>query len=178
MNKNLPVKMMTACAIMAAIMCVVGPLSIPIGPIPLSLINLAIYFSVYILGTRGAFWSYLVYVILGSFGLPVFSGFSGGLAKLMGPTGGFIIGFFITIITCGILFKLCGSNRIICIIVMIVTTAISYAFGVIWFIILMDCELMYALTVCVIPFIPGDLAKIIIAAFIAPQISRRIKVNI
>ena len=57
MNNKLTVKMMTSCAVFAAIMCVVGPLTIPIGPIPLSLINLVIYFSIYILGTKGSLWS-------------------------------------------------------------------------------------------------------------------------
>ena len=176
MEDRLNVKMMTSCAIMAAIMCVVCPLSIPIGPIPLSLINLVVYFSVYILGTKGALWSYLIYVLLGAFGLPVFSGFSGGLAKLTGPTGGFIIGFFITIAISGVLFNLVPKRIPVHILILIVTSAIAYAFGVIWFMILMKSELIPALSTCVFPFIPGDLLKIVIAAFVAPKIGNRINV--
>ena len=84
---------MTMCAVMTAVTCVLAPLSIPIGPVPISLTNLTIYFTLYILGWKLSTVSYLVYVLLGMFGAPVFSGFTGGMGKLLGPTGGYIIGF-------------------------------------------------------------------------------------
>ena len=84
---------MALAALMTAVTCVLAPMSIPIGPVPISLTNLVIYFSLYLLGWKWGTVSYLVYVLIGMAGLPVFSGFTGGLGKLAGPTGGYIVGF-------------------------------------------------------------------------------------
>ena len=80
-------------ALMAAVTCILAPLSIPIGPVPISLTNFAIYLSLYVLDWEKGTISYLVYLLIGFAGVPVFSGFTGGVAKLAGPTGGYIIGF-------------------------------------------------------------------------------------
>ena len=76
----------TLIGLVTAVTCVLGPLSIPIfiSPVPITLTNLILYLSLYLLKTRRAFLSYLVYMLLGMAGLPVFSGFSGGIGKLMG----------------------------------------------------------------------------------------------
>ena len=73
---------MAAAALMTAVTCVLAPLSVPIGPVPISLTNLAIYFSLYLLGWKWGAASYLVYMLIGMTGLPVFSGFTGGLGHL------------------------------------------------------------------------------------------------
>ena len=78
---------------MAAVICVLGPLSVPIGPVPISLTNFAIYITMYVLDAKRGTIAYLIYMLIGLAGLPVFSGFSGGAGKLFGPTGGYIIGF-------------------------------------------------------------------------------------
>ena len=77
----------TMTALMAAVTCILAPLSIPIGPVPISFTNLAIYLSLYLLGWKKGTISYLIYLLLGLVGLPVFSGFTGGPSKLAGPTG-------------------------------------------------------------------------------------------
>ena len=84
---------MVVTALMAAVTCILAPLSVPIGPVPISLTNFAIYLSLYLLDWKKGTLSYLIYLLLGLVGLPVFSGFTGGLAKLAGPTGGYIIGW-------------------------------------------------------------------------------------
>ena len=71
----------TMTALMAAVTCILAPLSIPIGPVPISFTNLAIYLSLYLLGWKKGTISYLIYLLLGLVGLPVFSGFTGGPAK-------------------------------------------------------------------------------------------------
>ena len=100
----------TMTALMAAVTCILAPLSIPIGPVPISFTNLAIYLSLYLLGWKKGTISYLIYLLLGLVGLPVFSGFTGGPAKLAGPTGGYIIGFIPMAIICGFAFEK-FSNR-------------------------------------------------------------------
>lgn len=93
------VRDMTKIAIFTALLCILAPMSIPIGPVPISLTTLVIYLSLYILGMKKGTISFLIYLLLGLVGLPVFSGYSGGPAKLLGPTGGYIIGFlFIALI--------------------------------------------------------------------------------
>lgn len=178
MSNHFTTKKMTTCALMAALLCILGPLSIPIGPVPISFTNLAIYFSAYILGPVGALWSFLIYFLVGLCGLPVFSGFSAGLGKLMGPTGGFIAGFFFTAFLSGLTIKLFPKNRLLQIAGLFAATLAAYAFGTAWFIIIMKTTLKAALAACVLPFIPGDIAKIVIASFIGPLISNRIKRNI
>ena len=78
--------------LMAAVICILGPISlpIPISPVPVSLGFFAVYLTVYILGMKMGSASVLIYVLLGFVGLPVFTGFSGGIGKVLGPTGGFI----------------------------------------------------------------------------------------
>ena len=97
---------MVLIAMMAAVTCILGPLSlsIPVSPVPISLTNLAVYFTVYVLGMKLGTVSYLIYMLLGLVGLPVFSGFSGfseDTAKLFGPIRGYIIGFIFMVVICG-----------------------------------------------------------------------------
>ena len=81
--KFLTTKQMTLIALMTALTCILGPLSIPLpfSPVPISFTNLVLYFSVFVLGTKFSTISYIVYLLIGLVGLPVFSGFSGGPDK-------------------------------------------------------------------------------------------------
>lgn len=91
-------------ALMTAVLCILAPMSIPIpvSPVPISLTNLVLYFGLFLLPWKQMFLSYVVYMLLGICGLPVFSGFSGGLGKLIGPTGGYLAGFLFLIVIAGI----------------------------------------------------------------------------
>ena len=87
----------------AALICIAGPFAIPIpfSPVPISLIPLAIFICAFLLDWKLCGLSYVIFLLLGMVGLPVFSGFSGGLAKLAGPTGGYLIGFIFTALVTG-----------------------------------------------------------------------------
>lgn len=159
----------TLVGLMAAIMCVLGPISIPVGPISISFLTLAIFLSLYITGTKFTLYSYFIYCIIGAVGMPVFSNYSGGLSKIMGITGGFIFGFYLVILISG-LFVEKFENKLIHFLGMVVGTIISYVIGVIWFVILTKSELTTALTICVLPFIPGDIIKILMAIFIGKKL--------
>ena len=93
--KHMSTAQMTVTALMTAITCILAPMAlpIPISPVPISLTNLVIFFMAYILGMKLSVASYVLYLLLGTVGLPVFSGFTGGVGKLLGPTGGYLIGF-------------------------------------------------------------------------------------
>ena len=147
---------MTSCALMAALMCVLCPVSVPIGPIPISLSILVILLTVYVLGTWRALVSYTVYLLLGAVGMPVFSGFQGGLAKLAGPTGGYLAGFWLMILVAGIIMEKGKRNLLVTILGMLVGVAIDYAVGTAWFVFQTESTVVHALDVCVYPFIPFD----------------------
>lgn len=164
---------MAVTALMTAVTCILAPLSIPIGPVPISLTNFAIYLSLYLLDWKKGTVSYILYLLLGLVGLPVFSGFTGGIGKLAGPTGGYIIGFIPMAIIAGIVIDK-FSQRWIQILGMIVGTAICYAFGTVWFCFQSGYTVAAALAVCVIPFIPADLIKIVIVTIIGPMIRKRL----
>mgnify|MGYP002771631067 FL=1 len=157
---------MTSCALMAALMCVLCPVSVPIGPIPISLSILVILLTVYVLGTWRAMVSYTVYLLLGAVGMPVFSGFQGGLAKLAGPTGGYLAGFWLMILVAGIIMEKGKRNLLVTILGMLVGVAIDYAVGTAWFVFQTESTVVHALDVCVYPFIPFDVAKIVIAVLL------------
>lgn len=161
---------MTSCALMAALMCVLCPVSVPIGPIPISLSILVILLTVYVLGTWRALVSYTVYLLLGAVGMPVFSGFQGGLAKLAGPTGGYLAGFWLMILVAGIIMEKGKRNLLVTILGMLVGVAIDYAVGTAWFVFQTESTVVHALDVCVYPFIPFDAAKIVIAVLLGSMV--------
>lgn len=161
---------MAVIAFMSALMCILGPLAIPIGPVPISLTNFVVFLAVYLLGTKSGTISYCIYLLIGLAGLPVFSGYSGGLAKLAGPTGGYLIGFIFTTVITGIFIQKSHGKTWIAICGMIIAMLVAYLFGTIWFVIEADCTLWYALTVCVFPFLIGDAIKIILSSKIGPML--------
>lgn len=171
------IKTMTFIALMAAVTCVLAPLSIsiPFSPVPISLTNLVVYFSIYILGMKRGTLSYLVYLLIGLVGIPVFSGFTGGPAKLLGPTGGYLIGFIFMAMICGYFIDKWSNKWYLCFLGMILGTALCYLFGTVWLAYQAEMSFSAALAAGVIPFVPGDLIKIIIAMLIAPQISTRLR---
>jgi biotin transport system substrate-specific component len=97
------IRNMVFTAVFAAVLCVVSPLTIPIGPIPLSLATFAIYLAASTLDWKYGTLSVVVYVALGLVGLPVFSRFEGGIQKLVGPSGGFIAGYILMALAAGLI---------------------------------------------------------------------------
>lgn len=174
-KQKMTTKTIALIAVMTAVTCVLAPLSIPIGPVPISLTNLAIYFGLYILGVKKETISYIVYMLIGLVGVPVFSGFTGGPAKLIGPTGGYIIGFVPMAIIAGIVIDKTKGKLVPSMLAMVAGTAVCYAFGTAWFVFSSQgsTSISAALALCVFPFIPGDLVKMILAAFFGPRIRKQ-----
>ena len=100
--------------LMAAITCIMGPFSIPLpfNLVPISLTNLVIYFTMYILGMKKGTISYCIYLLIGLVGLPVFSAFTGGPGKLLGPTGGYLIGFIFLALISGFFIDKIGRAHV------------------------------------------------------------------
>ncbi len=175
-SSGLKTKDMVLIALITAVTCILAPFSIPIpvSPVPISLTNLVLYFSIYLLGWKFATISYIVYLLLGFVGLPVFSGFTGGVAKLAGPTGGYLVGFIFLTIIAGIFAEKSNQKGIPCCIGIILGTAVCYLFGTVWLAKQLNLTFYQGLAVGVIPYLPGDCIKMILALVFAPRIVKRI----
>lgn len=169
-KQKLSIYQMSVVALMTALTCILGPMSIPIGTVPISFTNFVIYLTIYLLGIKLGTISYCIYLLLGMAGLPVFSGYSGGLAKLAGATGGYLIGFIFMAVISGIFIKKFHGKTSLSILGMTLGTLVAYLFGTVWFMIETKCTPIYALTVCVFPFLIGDAIKILLASKIGPLI--------
>ena len=161
-------------AVMTAATCVLAPWSLPVGPVPVTLTTLVIYLSLYLLGWKMGTINLAIYILIGMAGLPVFSGFSGGLGKLAGPTGGYILGYIPLAIIAGAAVERFHS-RILHFLFIAAGTAACYALGTVWFCLVMGSGVPEALGVCVLPFIPGDVAKSLVAVIAGPILKTRIR---
>ena len=166
---------MTSTALMTAVTCILGPLAIPIGPVPVSLTPLAVFLSVYILGTKGGTLAYLLYLLIGAVGVPVFSGFTGGLGKLAGPTGGYLVGFILMALIGGWFIFRFYDKFAVQFLGMLLGLVVCYAFGTVWLSYSAGMPFGAALAAGVYPFIPFDLIKIAIAIFLGRTVRRRLE---
>lgn len=173
--KKSAVYTLTVTALMSAVLCLVGPLSIFIGAVPLSVATLAVYAAGILLGAAPGAGSCAVYVMLGLVGLPVFSGYEGGPAKLAGPTGGFLIGYVLAAFVTGWLTQKTDGALWGCITGMLLGTAGMYAVAAAWFTVVMQTDLLQALSVCVVPFLVGDAVKMAAAAALGLPLRRRLR---
>lgn len=176
-RKGLSTKQIALIGLMTAVTCVAGSLAIPIpfSPVPISFTNLVIYLALYVLGMKAGTLSYLVYLLLGFAGLPVFSGFSGGVAKVAGPTGGYLVGFIFLAIVTGFLFDHSSGNRVIEVVGMVIGLAICYIFGTVWLSAQLGRTFIEGLSVGVIPYLPGDAVKIVLAVAFGPRLRREVR---
>lgn len=163
---------MAMIAIMAAVTCILGPLSIaiPISPVPISLTNFAIYLSLYVLGQKKGTVSFLVYLLLGFIGLPVFSKGQGGAGILLGPTGGYLFGFIFMALIGGWFIEHFPKNYVLQFVGLVLGTMVCYVFGTVWLAYVGELTLAKATAAGVIPFIPGDLVKIVLSILIGTQV--------
>jgi len=173
---KISVKQLALVGLMAAVICVLGPwaLNIPISPVAISLGTLAIYFVISVLGMKLGTISVIIYILLGLAGVPVFTNFTGGPAKLFGPTGGYIIGYIFLALIAGFFVDRFGKNLPVYIAGMILGTVVLYIFGTLWLGYQMDFTFTQALMAGVVPYIPGDLIKLAIAMAVGIQIRKRL----
>lgn len=167
-------KDMTVTALMAALLCVVGPLSIAIGPIPLSLATFAVYLCGAVLGKKRGTVAVALYLLIGSMGVPVFSAFSGGFSRLIGVTGGYLIGYLPCAWCSGLGCSEAGRKWRLpaC---MALGTLVLYSIGTAWFMLQTRNSLLTALGLCVLPFLPGDAIKIAGACMLTRPVQRALQ---
>lgn len=173
------------CGLFAALNAICAFITIPLGftPIPINLGTLGVFLTGGLLGKKYGSISIMVYILLGAVGLPVFSGFRGGLGVLAGPTGGYILGYLAAVFAIGLVIEKLYSNNgpkayknkgfkkfTIDIIAMIIGLLLCYVLGTLWFMFSTGTNIGAALASCVIPFLPGDAFKIIAAALLVNRL--------
>lgn len=172
---KIDIRQMAVIALMTAVTCVIAPFSLPIGPVPISLGSFAIYLSVCVLGWKQATVSCVIYLLLGVVGVPVFTGWQAGPAKVFGPTGGYMLGYLLVTLAAGILMELFHHKLWGDIIALILGTVLLYGAGSLWLAYQAHMSFLEALWAGVIPFIPGDLMKMAVAILAGGQIRRQLK---
>ena len=164
---------MTLTAMLTALLCLLGPLTLPIGPVPLSLTTAVLMLMALLLGPGRACVCCGVYLFMGLAGLPVFSGFTGGLGALLGPTGGFLLGYLPLTGCCGLFLRQrpWGLRLLGC----ILGTLLVYIPGTLWYASATGLSATSAMGVCVLPFLPGDGLKIAAVLIGGSAIQTRLK---
>ncbi len=182
MNSN--VRNLTRIAVFTAVLCVFAPLTLtlPVSPVPISIANLFIYIFAVILGTKRAILGLVIYFLLGSVGMPVFSHWSSGVVYIFGPTGGYLIGFLFCSLGASlgdeIGRKVSRSKYIrtvILVLGMVLGTLLCYFVGTLWLSYLNKLDFYAAVAAGVLPFIPGDAVKIVIAVILTMSLKEKIK---
>ncbi|MBE7078129.1 MAG: biotin transporter BioY [Clostridiales bacterium] len=171
-------------AVAAALVSVSAWLAFPLGGIPITLQTLTICLAAALLGWKRAVLSVLAYLALGGIGVPVFAGFTGGVAKLLSPTGGYLFGFMLTALCVGLASEYLDGkktkyNELWLGVFMLLGILLCYAMGTVWFA-LMASEgnavgFWGALTVCVLPYLPFDCIKIVFAVLLSNRLKKHIK---
>ena len=154
--------------------------------VPFTMQTFAVFLTAGLLGGKRGTVTVLIYILLGMVGLPVFSGFKGGIGAIIGTTGGYIIGFIFAALVMWmfeiISRKKAKQNTLILAISMAAGLIICYAFGTAWFIILYTktkepVGILTALSWCVFPFILPDIIKIVLALTLTQKLRRFIPLS-
>ncbi len=169
-------------ALFAALTAVFSQIAIPLPftPLPINLATLSVFLAGGLLAPPYAALSQLVYIMLGAVGVPVFSGMRGGLGVLVGPTGGFIVGYVVAAFAVALIIgrrnkkrhanetrarenRLFSHDGVVAAAAMAVGAVCYFSIGTVWFMVVTGNAPFAALTMCVLPYIPGDILKIICA---------------
>ena len=169
-------------AICAALIAICSWISIPFAQIPFTLQTMAVFIVLMTIGGKRGFVSIICYLLLGAVGVPVFAGFKGGFAVLLGPTGGFLVGFIVVALVYWLLSEKVfgrfmtsyGKRLVFNIIIALICEVVMYAVGVAWFMTVYTPDtgrvgLIFALTACCFPYIIPDLVKLVLASLISSK---------
>lgn len=157
-------------ALLCALTAVLAQVAVPLPPVPLTLSLLGVLLCGALLGARQGALAVGAYLFMGACSLPVFAGFSGGPGALLGPTGGFLLGYLPCAAITGALVRRFGLRMPALCLSMAAGTAACYACGTAWYTASAGVPLPAALAACVLPFLPGDAVKIVLAAALTQRI--------
>ena len=174
MGNNHSVRMQVMCALFTAVCAVFSQLTIPIQPVPITLGSFAALMAGGFLGKRYGFLSLVIYLLLGMAGVPVFSMMRAGVSVIAGPSGGFIVGFAVMAFIVGLVGEKLGFTFKNMLLGTVLGTAACYTMGLAWFMFLTGNGLWPSMLLCMFPFLPGDITKIVLASYLISRYRKRL----
>ena len=184
-------KMLVLTAMMTAVTAVCAVISVPLpfSPVPVSLATLAVLIAGGLLGAKYGAVSQAIYLLLGAVGVPIFHSFTGGVGILLGPTGGFLFGYIFMAFVFGLLTEIVLKSKrtgfvessptaatsqikltAFIFLAAVIATITCYIPGLLWFMIVTENGIGAAASMAVLPFIPVDLFKCIVAALLVRRL--------
>lgn len=160
MNQN--VRMMVYTCLFAALIVVGTYIKIPVGPVPIVLANFFVILAGVLLGSRWGTASVAIFLVLGIIGVPVFSS-GGGIAAIVGPTGGYLIGYLFAAFVTGIITEHGKSRGIVDAVGLVAGALVIYVFGLPWLMHSLHAAWGKTLALGLFPFLIGDTLKVIAA---------------
>lgn len=175
MKGKLSIKEMTLVGMCAALMGIFSQLSIPMPftAVPLTLQTFGAVVIAVILEHKLGTLSMIIWTLIGAIGIPVFAGFSAGMGAILGPTGGYIIGFIFMAFIIG--YGASKKNKMVLFIATYIGQAVQYALGVVQMKIVLELGWHEALVAGVYPFVVKDLIVVTIAVFAALAVKKILK---
>lgn len=156
---------MVRCGCCAALMAVCAWLSVPVGQIAVTMQTFGVFLTLLLLGGRKGTLACGVYLLLGTVGLPVFSGFQGGVGVLLSPTGGYLLGFLLMALCYWAVKKPLGDVAALAL-----GLLLCYGCGTVWFYLMYGGSFWAVLLNCVIPYLIPDAIKLFLAIFVSKRI--------
>ena len=171
-NKRLRIRSMAVISMCVAIIDVSSWIIVTFT-VNFTLQTLAIFLISAVFGLKKSILAVLVYILIGICGVPIFSGFGAGIAAIVGPTGGYIIGFIFIPFIMNVFIRR-KFNKLILAVSMLIALLVCYLFGTTWYCLVYDSVspvgFLSAISICVIPFVIPDLLKILIATLISARL--------
>jgi len=160
---------------------------VPFGMTPFTLQSLMLFIILLILEPKASIIAVTGYLVLGAIGLPIFSGMTGGFAKLVGPTGGFLIGYLVAALVVGGIRVLSARSHhapktfkgriAFDVVVILIACVIYFTLGTVWYSINMGVNMVAAAAACVLPFVVTEPIKIVAAIACAQPVRSALSLN-
>ena len=172
-------RQLTWTGIMAALIALCAWLTIPTA-VPFTMQTFAIFLAVGLLGGKQGSLAVGIYLLLGAVGLPMFSGFSGGLGAFAGVTGGYLLGFLLMALVMWLGERLFGGSDLVFVLSGIAGLAVCYLFGTAWFLLLYTgtrgpIGIWAVLSSCVLPFLIPDGIKLALALLLRRRLRQALR---
>ena len=158
-------------ALSASLICICSWIALPIGGVPITLQTFGVAFCGFLLGARGGACTAVLYLALGAVGLPVFAGFGGSLAFLVGPTGGFLVGFPILALSCGLGAR--SKRSVFGLATALFGLIFCHLTGILWFAHVSAVSLAQAFLISSLPYLAKDVFCVVIARAAAKKVKKR-----
>ena len=173
---------LTLISIFVALFALCSYIHIPFAGVSFTLQTFVLYLCLFCLGEKRALASVFIYILMGIIGLPVFSGFTGGIGALLGLSGGFILGFPLSLIACAMLLKIFGTSLKGKFFSALCSLSLCHATGTLWFCFIYFGKInvtgvISSFTLCSLPFLLPDALKLFAAALLGTRINKILNLN-